>query len=120
MRMTIVEKIFARASGQPTVRPGDVAVVDVDIAVMMDTSFHANSRREILKVHDPDKVAVIYDHMVPAPDKAAAEAQAYAWSSPMEGSTKRRFFAVLHAPPFDTPQAAVRAAILAERRASRG
>jgi 3-isopropylmalate/(R)-2-methylmalate dehydratase large subunit len=77
MGMTIVEKIFARASGEPTVKPGDLAVVDVDIAVMMDTSFHANARHEILKLHDPDKVAVIYDHMVPAPDKASAEAQAY-------------------------------------------
>jgi hypothetical protein len=25
--------------------------------------------------------------------------RAYAWSSPIEGSTKRRFFAVLHQPP---------------------
>lgn len=77
MGMTIVEKIFARASGESRVRPGELAVVDVDIAVMMDTSFHANIRREILHLHDPDKLAVIYDHMVPAPDKASAEAQAY-------------------------------------------
>jgi hypothetical protein len=41
---------------------------------------------------------------------------AYAWSSPIEGSTKRRFFAVLHQPPVDSPQAAVRAAIIAEHR----
>jgi len=41
---------------------------------------------------------------------------AYAWSSPIEGSTKRRFFAVLHQPPVDSPQAAVRAAIVAEAR----
>jgi|HubBroStandDraft_2_1064218.scaffolds.fasta_scaffold363410_2 hypothetical protein len=41
---------------------------------------------------------------------------AYAWSSPIEGSTKRRFFAVLHQPPVDSPQAAVRAAIVAEQR----
>jgi hypothetical protein len=40
----------------------------------------------------------------------------YAWSSPIEGSTKRRFFAVLHQPPVDSPQAAVRAAIVAEHR----
>jgi hypothetical protein len=40
----------------------------------------------------------------------------YAWSSPIEGSTKRRFFAVLHQPPVDSPQAAVRAAIVAEAR----
>jgi|SRR5271169_1738039 len=42
--------------------------------------------------------------------------RAYAWSSPIEGSTKRRFFAVLHQSPVDSPQAAVRAAIVAERR----
>jgi hypothetical protein len=43
--------------------------------------------------------------------------RAYAWSSPVEGSDKRRFFAVLHIPPIDSPQAAVRAAIVAEHRA---
>lgn len=42
--------------------------------------------------------------------------RAYAWSSPIEGSTKRRFFAVLHIPPIDSPAAAVRAAIVAEHR----
>jgi hypothetical protein len=40
--------------------------------------------------------------------------RAYGWSSPIEGSTKRRFFAVLHQPPVDSPQAAVRAAIVAQ------
>jgi hypothetical protein len=44
---------------------------------------------------------------------------AYAWSSPIEGSTKRRFFAVLHQPPVDSPQVAVRAAIVAEQRRAR-
>jgi hypothetical protein len=42
--------------------------------------------------------------------------QAYAWSSPIEGSDKRRFFAVLHQPPVTSPVAAVRAAIVAEQR----
>jgi hypothetical protein len=42
--------------------------------------------------------------------------RAYAWSSPIEGSTKRRFYAVLHRPPVDSPQAAVRAAIVTENR----
>jgi hypothetical protein len=45
--------------------------------------------------------------------------RAYAWSSPIEGSTKRRFFAVLHQPPVDSPQAAVRAAIVTEQKARR-
>ena len=42
--------------------------------------------------------------------------RAYAWSSPIEGSDKRRFFAVLHVPPIDSPVAAVRAAIVAGSR----
>ena len=42
--------------------------------------------------------------------------RAYAWSSPIEGSTKRRFYAVLHQPPVNSPQAAVRAAIVADYR----
>jgi hypothetical protein len=46
--------------------------------------------------------------------------RAYAWSSPIEGSTKRQFFAVLHQPPINSPQTAVRAAIVAEQRVSRG
>ncbi|HXC26901.1 MAG TPA: hypothetical protein VNV38_03025 [Stellaceae bacterium] len=45
--------------------------------------------------------------------------RAYAWSSPIEGSTKRRFFAVLHTVRINSPVEAVRAAIVAENRASR-
>lgn len=44
--------------------------------------------------------------------------RAYAWSSPIEGSTKRRFFAVLHTGRIISPTEAVRAAIVAERRKS--
>jgi hypothetical protein len=44
--------------------------------------------------------------------------RAYAWSSPIEGSTKRRFFAVLHMGAITSPADAVRAAIVAERRAA--
>ena len=39
---------------------------------------------------------------------------AYAWSSPIEGSTKRRFFAVLHSAWINSPLEAVRAAIVVE------
>jgi hypothetical protein len=42
--------------------------------------------------------------------------QAYAWSSPIEGSDSRRFFAVLHLPPVTSPEDAVRVAIVQERR----
>ena len=43
--------------------------------------------------------------------------RAYAWSSSIEGSDKRRLFAVLHVPPITSPAATVRAAIVAEQRA---
>jgi hypothetical protein len=39
---------------------------------------------------------------------------AYAWSSPIEGSTKRRFYAVLHANPVKSAQDAIRASILSD------
>lgn len=43
----------------------------------------------------------------------------YAWSSAVEGSTKRRFYAVLKIPPVVSPETAVRAAIVADQRAGR-
>lgn len=46
--------------------------------------------------------------------------KAYAWSSPIEGSSKRRYFAVLHMGGITDPQSAVRAAIVAEHRNGRG
>ncbi len=42
--------------------------------------------------------------------------RAYAWSSPVEGSDKRRFYAVLHLGGIRSPLDAVRAAIVTERR----
>ena len=42
--------------------------------------------------------------------------RAYAWSSPIEGGDKRRFFAVLKLPPIESPIDAVRAAIVAESK----
>ncbi len=44
--------------------------------------------------------------------------RAYAWSSPIEGRAKRRFFAVLHIGAIRSPQDAVRAAIVADWKAA--
>jgi hypothetical protein len=44
--------------------------------------------------------------------------RAYAWSSPIEGNTERRFFAVLHTERISSPVEAVRAAIVTEQRSS--
>ncbi|MGC2423319.1 MAG: hypothetical protein WA666_03080 [Nitrospirota bacterium] len=40
----------------------------------------------------------------------------YAWSSPIEGSSKRRFFAVLETPPIKSAQDAVKASIVYSSR----
>jgi hypothetical protein len=42
--------------------------------------------------------------------------RAYAWSSPVEGSSRRRFYAVLHLGGIRSPLDAVRVAVVAERR----
>lgn len=42
----------------------------------------------------------------------------YAWSQPIEGSDRRRFVAVLHEPPVDSPIQAVRAALVQQQRES--
>ena len=43
----------------------------------------------------------------------------HAWSSPIEGSTKRRYFAILHIPPIDSPEKAVRASIVHDHKAKK-
>ena len=43
--------------------------------------------------------------------------RAYAWSSPVDGNDRRRFYAVLHLGRIRSPLDAVRAAIVAERHA---
>ena len=75
MAMTIVEKILARAGGLPNVAPGDFVVVNVDTAVLFDNNFSTLYWRDVLKVADPDKIVVAFDHRVPAPDRASAQAQ---------------------------------------------
>lgn len=63
--------------------------------------------------------AVVWEGVVHVFDLAGhpTASRAYAWSSPIEGSDKRRFFAVLHQGPVKSPVDAVRAAIVAEQRA---
>src|SRR6201990_1091108 len=66
MGMTIIEKIFARKAGLDAVSPGDTVVVDVDMTVLIDLQF-ATMWIQPTRIHDPDKLAVIMDHAVPAP-----------------------------------------------------
>ena len=72
MSMTIIEKIFARKAGLDSVGPGDTVVVDVDMTVLIDLQF-ATMWLQPLKIHDPDKLAIVMDHAVPAPTLKDAE-----------------------------------------------
>ena len=76
MGMTIAEKILARKSGQAQVRPGDVVTVEVDTVILFDNNFMPSIWREILKLHDPERIVVVLDHRVPAPNQQAAAAHA--------------------------------------------
>ena len=60
----------------------------------------------------------VWEDMVHIFDLAGHEkaTRAYSWSSPIEGSTKWRFFTVLHMGRIKSPLDAVRAAIAAENR----
>ncbi len=62
---------------------------------------------------------VVWEDVVHVFDLAGhpTASRVHAWSSPIEGSDKRRFFAVLHQGPVKSPVDAVRAAIVAELRA---
>ncbi|BBZ43203.1 3-isopropylmalate dehydratase large subunit [Mycobacterium parmense] len=66
MGMTVIEKIFARKAGLNSVSPGDTVVVDVDMTVLIDLQF-ATMWLTPNRIHDPDKIAVVMDHAVPAP-----------------------------------------------------
>ncbi|MDT5285218.1 MAG: 3-isopropylmalate/(R)-2-methylmalate dehydratase large subunit [Mycobacterium sp.] len=66
MGMTIIEKIFARKAGLDSVSAGDTVVVDVDMTVLIDLQF-ATMWMEPNRIHDPDKLAIVMDHAVPAP-----------------------------------------------------
>jgi 3-isopropylmalate/(R)-2-methylmalate dehydratase large subunit len=74
MGMTMTEKLLARASGQARVQPGDLAVCGVERAVLLDLNFlPTRPEQRIRRVYDPDKVAIVLDHAVPAPTVTDAE-----------------------------------------------
>src|SRR6201996_4906038 len=66
MGMSIIEKIFARKAGMDAVSAGQTVVVDVDMTVLIDLQF-ATMWIQPLRIHDPDKLAIVMDHAVPAP-----------------------------------------------------
>ncbi|HET9867301.1 MAG TPA: aconitase/3-isopropylmalate dehydratase large subunit family protein, partial [Nitrospira sp.] len=83
MAMTIVEKVLAEASGREFVQAGDVVEPRVDLAMSHENAaLVLNQFHEIYqgtgldaKVWDPDKIAIIFDHRVPAESSKTATNQ---------------------------------------------
>ena len=83
MRQTIVEKILARASGKPSAKAGDVVEPRVDLAMSHENAaLVINQFKEIYegtgipaRPWDPSKIAIIFDHRVPAESAKTATNQ---------------------------------------------
>lgn len=83
MGMTVVQKILARATGQNAVRVGDVVEPNVDLAMSHENAaLVINQFHEVFgdtglepKVWDPSKIAIIFDHRVPAESAKTATNQ---------------------------------------------
>jgi 3-isopropylmalate/(R)-2-methylmalate dehydratase large subunit len=81
--MTIVEKILARATGQSAVAPGQVLEPVVDLAMSHENAaLVINQFLEVFrgtplepKVWDPSRIAIIFDHRVPAESAKTATNQ---------------------------------------------
>ncbi|MCD4852642.1 hypothetical protein LN996_17640 [Arthrobacter sp. AK01] len=76
MGMTVVEKIFARASGRRTVRAGDEVPVRPDHMIaydfpgVVDRFFAQMNQLDIKNLDDPDRYVVFVDHMLSKNNKA--------------------------------------------------
>ncbi|NLP06500.1 3-isopropylmalate dehydratase large subunit [Candidatus Fermentibacteria bacterium] len=83
MGMTMVQKILARASGQKRLKTGDVVEPAVDMAMSHENAaLVINQFAEIYrdtgleaKIWDPSKIAIIFDHRVPAESSKTATNQ---------------------------------------------
>ena len=77
MGMTMAEKVLARASGRDGVQPGEFVTAKIDILMGHDLSFFTGYETMIQngyhKVWDPEKIVVVIDHAVPAPNIRYAE-----------------------------------------------
>lgn len=76
MGMTIAEKILARKGGNAIVAPGDMVTVEVDTVVVIDNNFMPSQWREVLRVADPERIIVVFDHRSPPSTVASAAAHA--------------------------------------------
>src|SRR2546430_2560802 len=77
MGMTIAEKILARKSGLASVTPGQIVDAYPDLVMSHTATWRSVSVMEKVgatKLYDPDRIAVVLDHIAPAKsEKNAAD-----------------------------------------------
>ena len=111
MGMTIIEKILARASGQDRVRPGDIAVCRPDMVVQLDLTITIEGMwYRPKKIFDIDRVALVFDHAIPAPSIKDAAGM-------MEGRAFARQFGLKHF--FDVGHHGISHVVIAENGLAR-
>jgi 3-isopropylmalate/(R)-2-methylmalate dehydratase large subunit len=88
--MTMIEKILARAAGRDRVEVGEIVVCEVDMTVLIDLQF-ATMWQAPTRTVDPDRLAVIMDHAVPAPSVSDADGGVRARRFAREAGIKRFF-----------------------------
>jgi hypothetical protein len=90
---------------------------------VVESLHHCSARlAQSVFVAEPREGATVWEGVVRVFDLTGhhTATRAYAWSSPIEKSDKRRFFAVLHHGPIKSPADAVKAAIVQEQRSYHG
>ena len=77
MGMTITEKILAEHAGKKEVHPGELITAKIDLAMANDVTaplaIKILEKYGIDKVFDPEKIALVLSHFVPAKDIKSAE-----------------------------------------------
>ncbi len=88
----------------------------------VERTHHCSARlAQSVPVTEMHKGATVWEGVVHVFDLTGhpTASRGYAWSSPIEGSDKRRFFALLHQGAIKSPADAVRAAIVVESKTER-
>ena len=83
MGMTYVQKVLARACGKPSVAVGDVVEPEVQLAMSHENGVMAMNQFVKIyegtdleaKVWDPERIAIIFDHRIPAESAKTATNQ---------------------------------------------
>ena len=77
MGMTITEKILARACGKSKVKPGEIIEAKLDFLLANDITaplaIEQFEKMGAKKVFDPERIALVLDHFVPARDIKSAQ-----------------------------------------------